>query len=58
MYQELLQSIAGIEVFPIISLVLFVVVFAGILIWALRADRQTLERHAKLPLDETARRSR
>jgi cytochrome c oxidase cbb3-type subunit IV len=58
MYMELLQNIAGIEIFPVISLVLFVVVFAGILFWAIRADRTELDRHATLPLDEHPRRTR
>ena len=58
MYKELLQSIAGIEVFPVVSLVLFVAVFAAILVWAVRADAKELDRHATLPLDETARRAR
>ena len=51
MYKEILRSIAGIEVFPIVSLCLFVGVFAVVLVWAMRADRLRLARHARLPLD-------
>ena len=50
---EILRRIAGIEVFPVISLVIFVAVFAGVIIWALRADRGRLDRLASLPFSET-----
>ena len=58
MYKEILRGITGIEVFPVISLVLFVLVFGVVLIRVLRADRAELDRHASLPLDEPTRRSR
>ena len=52
MYTELLRSIDGIGIYPVISLVLFVAVFTVVLVWALRADRRRLDRHAALPLTE------
>jgi hypothetical protein len=55
MYKEILQSIAGVEVFPVISLVLFVAVFTIVLIRVLRADRAELQRQAALPLEEPRR---
>ena len=51
MYKEILRSIAGIDVFPVVSLCLFVCVFAGVLVWAMRADRARLTHCANLPLD-------
>ncbi|ODS53233.1 MAG: hypothetical protein ABS36_15020 [Acidobacteria bacterium SCN 69-37] len=54
MYTEILRSIDGIGIFPIISLVVFVAVFAVVLIWAARADRGRLARHATLPFSEAA----
>ena len=51
MYKELLRSIAGVEVFPVISLCLFVLVFAVMLVRVSRLDRQGLIRMATLPLD-------
>jgi hypothetical protein len=50
---EILRRIAGIEVFPVISLVIFVAVFAGVILWAVRADRRRLDLLASLPLAET-----
>lgn len=52
MYTDILRGIEGIGIFPIISLVLFVAVFAVVLVWAVRADRGRLDRHAELPLTE------
>jgi cytochrome c oxidase cbb3-type subunit 4 len=51
MYKELLRSITGIETFPVISLVLFVVVFGFVVYRACRLDRRRLDRLARLPLD-------
>ena len=52
MYKEILRTIAGIEVYPVISLLLFVVVFTGMLVWVTRLDRARLSAFASLPLDE------
>jgi len=51
MYSEILRSIAGIGVFPVISLLLFVGMFAAVLIWVWRADRTRLDEMAHIPLD-------
>ena len=54
MYMDVLRAIAGIEVFPVMSLILFVAVFGGMLVWVARADRASLDRAAAMPLDESA----
>ena len=54
MYKEILRSIAGIEVFPVISLVLFVTVFTIALVRALRMDRGQVEHASRLPLERGA----
>ncbi|GMV21393.1 MAG: hypothetical protein AB7L71_15900 [Vicinamibacterales bacterium] len=51
MYKEILRSIVGIEVFPIISLGLFVVSFAAVVFYAVRLDRQRAATFSELPLD-------
>jgi hypothetical protein len=53
MYKEVLQAIAGIEIFPVVSLLLFVGVFGTILYWTSRVDRARLVKLAQMPLDET-----
>jgi cytochrome c oxidase cbb3-type subunit IV len=54
MYKEILQSITGIELFPVISLVLFVIVFTAVLISVSRMDRARADGLAALPLDDPA----
>lgn len=51
MYTEILRSIDGIGIFPVVALMLFAGVFGGVLVWAIRADRAQLAVHAALPLD-------
>lgn len=51
MYKDILPAIAGIHIYPVVSLVLFVVVFAGVLAAVGRMDDATVDRLAGLPLD-------
>jgi cytochrome c oxidase cbb3-type subunit IV len=52
MYKDVLRTIAGIEVFPLLSLAVFVVFFAVMLLWVMRLDEGRLARQASIPLDE------
>jgi hypothetical protein len=52
MYKDILRSIAGIEVFPLLSLFVFVAVFAIVLVWTSRLDGPRLTRLSRLPLDD------
>ena len=52
MYKDILRAIVGIEIFPVLSLVIFLSVFLIMLVWVLRMDRGTLARHAELPLQD------
>lgn len=52
MYKEVLRTIAGIEVFPLLSLFVFLTVFVVMLVWVARLDRVRLARYANLPLEE------
>ena len=54
MYTEILRSIEGVGVYPVISLLMFVAVFTIVLLWAIRADRTRLALHAALPLSDGA----
>lgn len=53
MYKEVLRTIAGIEVYPVLSLLIFVTVFVVMLVWVLRLDRRQLNTYAALPLEES-----
>jgi cytochrome c oxidase cbb3-type subunit 4 len=52
MYMDILRSVAGIQIFPVVSLALFVAVFSVVLVRVCRADRSHMDRMAALPLDE------
>ena len=51
MYTEILRSIAGIGVYPVISLVVFVTFFTGVLVRVVRMERSNVDRLARLPLE-------
>ena len=47
MYKEILRSIAGIEIFPVVSLLLFVTVFTVVLVWTCSASTARGSRSAQ-----------
>ena len=51
MYKEILQSVEGIGVYPIISLLVFFIFFVVLIIWVFKADKKYLNRMKMLPLD-------
>lgn len=56
MYKNVLQSIAGIEIYPLISFGIFFLFFLGLLVWVVAANRQHLHTMSQMPLlgdDET-----
>ena len=53
MYKNVLQSIENIQVWPVISFVIFFLFFLCLLWWVFTADRTYIERMKSLPVDET-----
>ena len=53
MYKEIRRSIGGIEVYPVVSLVIFVTFFAIVIARALRMDARRVGQIAALPLDRS-----
>ncbi len=51
MYKNVLQSIEGVGIYPIISLLIFFGLFTAVLIWFFKADKNHLKRMADMPLD-------
>ncbi len=52
MFSQNLSSIDGVSIFPIISLVLFFVMFSGVLYWVLKKDKSYMENLASMPLQD------
>jgi cytochrome c oxidase cbb3-type subunit 3 len=46
-----MDSIAGIEIFPLISLIIFFVFFIGLIIYVWKADKERFQKISRLPLD-------
>ncbi len=51
-FSTYLVKIAGVSIYPIISLVLFVVFFLLVTYWIYSIDKKELERVERLPLDD------
>ncbi|MBT4498438.1 MAG: cbb3-type cytochrome c oxidase subunit 3 [Gemmatimonadetes bacterium] len=54
MYKEVLRSIEGIEIYPIIALLIFFAFFVGVIVWSTRIDKERLRELSILPLDGEA----
>jgi cytochrome c oxidase cbb3-type subunit 4 len=52
MYKEILRSIENIEIYPIISLLIFVTFFLGMFIWVVRVPKSYVNYMESLPMDE------
>ena len=52
MYKNVLQSIENIQVWPVISFVIFFLFFICLLWWVFTADRQHIDSMKRLPFDE------
>ncbi|KAA9345731.1 hypothetical protein [Adhaeribacter soli] len=50
MYKNVLQSITGIEIFPVISFVIFFAFFLGLLLYVVFSDKKHLAAMSELPL--------
>ncbi len=51
MYKNVLQSIVGVETYAIISMLLFLAVFIGMIVYVLRMTKNTIEYISHLPLE-------
>lgn len=53
MYKEVLRSIDGVEIFPIISLIIFFSFFVITCIVWYRKDKKTVDEYANIPLNDS-----
>lgn len=47
-----LETIAGIEIFPLISFVIFFVFFLMLIVWVVTSDKKQIDEISRIPLDE------
>ena len=51
MIKDILQSIKDVEIYPIISLIVFFLLFIGIVVWLIKMDKEKVNRMKNLPLN-------
>ncbi len=51
MFSKYLGSIDGVSIYAIVGLILFVTMFLGVAVWALRADKKYIGKMKNLPLE-------
>jgi hypothetical protein len=47
-----LKSIAGIEIYPMISLIIFLLFFIALTVYAIKADKEHIKELKNIPLDK------
>jgi cbb3-type cytochrome oxidase subunit 3 len=47
-----METIAGVEIFPIISFLIFFTFFIGLLYWIIKVDKKYISRAANIPLED------
>jgi len=52
MFKDVLQSIEGIEIYTIISMLIFILFFIGMIIWLFKVDKKYIKDMSELPLNE------
>lgn len=51
-FRHYLESITGVDVYPLVSLVIFFTFFIALAIWAVRVNKDYINESKKLPLDQ------
>ncbi len=49
-FKYYLEKISGVEIYPMISLILFGVIFVAVLVYAFTADKKSMDEKAGIPL--------
>lgn len=53
MYKQVLQNIAGIDIYPVISLLIFFTFFMGLVVWMFKIKKSYLTKMSHLPLENS-----
>lgn len=49
-----LETIAGIEIFPVVALLIFFIFFVGLTLWVMTYKKETIEEISSIPLENDA----
>jgi len=50
-FKNYLETISGVSIYPMITLLMFFIFFSALLIWVVRSGKQMFNDVSKLPLD-------
>jgi cbb3-type cytochrome oxidase subunit 3 len=50
--RNVLESVSGLEIYPIIGILIFLAFFVGVVIWVVRLNGKQVETYSKMPLDD------
>ena len=53
MFKHYFERIQGIEIYPVISLLIFFIFFVLLFVWVISADKKYINKMKNLPLDGT-----
>ena len=54
MHKEVLSSIDGVSIFPVIAIIIFFIFFAILLIYVVRMDKKKIDEMASMPIDQVS----
>lgn len=50
-FRHYLETIAGVDIYPLVSLLIFFTFFTGLAVWALKANKEYIKKSKNLPLE-------
>lgn len=51
MYKDVLRSIENIDIYPVLSLLIFILFFLGVAIWVIRMPKDLVDHMKSLPME-------
>lgn len=53
-FLKFFKDVDGVDIYPAIALTMFMLFFAAVTYWAIKAKRSDMDSHAQLPLDDNS----
>ena len=53
MFRDIFESMSGIEIYGLVSMIFFFLVFLGVVYWSIKADKNYLSKMENMPLDSS-----
>lgn len=51
-FKTYLETISGVQIYPMISLLLFIVFFVAVTYWAFKINKNDIEKYENIPLEK------